>query len=471
MRKWRFFSHFPSIAAKSGRLRVVRLVLSCCLIVFASAARAQQPPLTKVSVQLKWLHQFQFAGIYAAIAKGYYAKAGLDVSLIEGGPEMDPVSTVMDGKAEFGIGNSTLLVDRARGLKLVVVAPFFQHSPFVIIAIRQPGFETVRDLPGHTLMVESHAAEDLAYVYSSGVAADQFTTVPHSGNALDLGTHGISAMTAYSTSEPFDLIQAGIPYQIWSPREIGIDFYGDTLFTTEDYAKSHPKTVRAFRDATIKGWQYALLHTNEMIELIVSKYNPSLNRRRLEFEAEEIKRLMLTDIVDIGYNSNTRWRHIADTFAKAGMMPADYPLEGFIFDSAEQPDLGWLYWALGILGGLALAAFVGSFLFSGSMTGSAGRLPRARRGRWNSFAPRRRLDSANAAKSRYLAMMSHEIRTPLTGIIGIVNLLREGPQTPGQREYLDLVDSKLRQFAPAPHAPARLARASRKAAPRSSSLP
>ncbi len=71
--------------------------------------------LEKVVLQLKWKHQFQFAGYYAAQEKGYYRQAGLEVSILEAGPSTDPVREVLDGRAHFGVSNSALILARARG--------------------------------------------------------------------------------------------------------------------------------------------------------------------------------------------------------------------------------------------------------------------------------------------------------------------------------------------------------------------
>ena len=79
------------------------------------------PASTAVSVQLKWFHQFQFAGFYAALEQGYFPQAGLNVTLIEGGPCIDPVDSVIDGAADFGIGNSTRLVDFNNGRPVVAI--------------------------------------------------------------------------------------------------------------------------------------------------------------------------------------------------------------------------------------------------------------------------------------------------------------------------------------------------------------
>src|SRR6266496_4269469 len=85
--------------------------------------------LEKATVQLKWLHHFQFAGYYAAVEKGFYREAGLDVTLVEGGPMVEVEKEVVNGKADFGVGTSALLLHRAHGYDLVVLGQIFQHSP------------------------------------------------------------------------------------------------------------------------------------------------------------------------------------------------------------------------------------------------------------------------------------------------------------------------------------------------------
>ena len=87
----------------------------------------------KVRLQLKWQHQFQFAGYYAALAQGYYQASGLDVEIIPCRPDEDAVQKVLQGKAEFGVGSTELLLLREQGAPLVVLAVIFQHSPLNVI--------------------------------------------------------------------------------------------------------------------------------------------------------------------------------------------------------------------------------------------------------------------------------------------------------------------------------------------------
>ncbi|MGB0670371.1 MAG: diguanylate cyclase [Rhodospirillales bacterium] len=320
------------------RLSPLTILIVALALLFAAlpwgseAAKPDGESLRKVRIHLKWSHQFQFAGYYAAIQQGYFTRAGLEVELIEGSPVETPVQTVTSGRAEFGIGNGSLIVARAEGAPVVAVAPVLQNTPFLIIARRDSAIRDVHDLEGRRLMVESQAHELLAYLTLEGVDLDKVEIVPHTGKPLDLATGYTDAMTAYVTTEPFELITNGIAYQEFLPRLAGINMYGDTLFTSEKLAKEDPALVIAVRDAVIKGWHYALDHPNDMIDLILGTYKPTLNPRLLEFEAETLRNLMAMDLVSIGYMNKERWHHIAEVFRKAGMVPQSFTLEGFLFD-------------------------------------------------------------------------------------------------------------------------------------------
>lgn len=337
--------------------------------VFASPAHAFSPEpeskLEKVRVQLKWTHQFQFAGLYAAIEQGYFRNAGLDVELIEGGPRINPTAVVVAGHAEFGIGSSSLLIDFNAGQPVVAVAAILQHSPFVILARLDPALRSVRDLEGRAMMGESHSDELTAYLRIAGVNMNKIRLVEHSGSVsslIDFGPDRVDAMTAYISTEPFQAARYSIPYQIFNPRDLNINFYGDTLFTSQQLARQQPQTVVAMRDALIAGWRYALTHQAEIVELILQKYQPDMNRSELNLEAQATYNLFQTDVVDIGYMSRERWQKIGETYAASGMMPEKFKLDGFLFLSENSLPV-WAYRALIwgsvviVMGGL-LAAYI-----------------------------------------------------------------------------------------------------------------
>ncbi len=331
-------------------------LLACCFLAsaltFSTAAIAddeqKNEKLTPVRVQLKWFHQFQFAGFYAAREKGYFQEAGLEVELIEGGPSIDPTQVVESGGAEFGVGNSTLIIDFNKGRPVVAVSAIFQRSPFVILARRDKGIVSVKDLQGRTLMGEIHAAELIAYLKLSGVDLTQINRVPHTGNIASLSSGqpgGIDAATAYVSVEPYDATGLNIPYQIFNPRDLDIDFYGDTLFTSRQFAVLHPDVVKKMRDALKRGWEYARLHPDEVIDIILSKYHVKRDRLALSFESQATLNLLGDGIVEIGYMSSSRWRHIGDVFVEAGELQPDYSMDGFLFEIDDGLPL-WVYQVL-----------------------------------------------------------------------------------------------------------------------------
>jgi len=324
----------------------------------ATPAGPPPPPLDHVTLQLKWRHQFQFAGYYAAIAQGYYRDAGLDVTLREASTAHDPTEEVIEGRAEFGVGNSDLLLFRQKGYPVVVLADIFQHSPLVLVARSASGATDLQALHDkHLMMVPSESAELFAYFKYEGVDPTKLHVQPQTFNIEDFISGKVDAMSAYSTDEPFLLRQRGVPFYSFVPRAGGIDFYGDCLFTTETQIKEHPARVRAFVQASLKGWDYALAHQTEIVDLILRDYDTEgKSREQLLFEAAQTAELMHPELIEVGHMNPGRWQHMADTYAEFGMLPHDFSLNGFLYNPNPKPDYTWLYWTLGGLSVVAVGA-------------------------------------------------------------------------------------------------------------------
>ncbi len=305
--------------------------------------------LDSVTLQLKWSHAFQFAGYYAAQEKGYYRDVGLDVSFLEAHPGDSPVQAVMEGKAEYGVASSSLLLARKAGAPVVVLASIFQHSALVLIAPQLRPSQGVHDLLGKRVMLDSQGDELLAYLKQEGIPPDRITRVEHSLNTQDLIDGKVDAMAAYITNEPYFLDRAGFSYQVYTPRSVGIDFYGDNLFTTEQELKLHPARAKAFREASLRGWNYAMDHPEEIVDLILAKYPNQNTRDYYLFEARQMVPMLRSDIIEIGYINPGRWRHIADTYADLDLLPHGFSLDGFLYQPDAERDLRWLYLAGSLL--------------------------------------------------------------------------------------------------------------------------
>lgn len=335
-----------------------RLSLSRGLCLGLLALLATLPALaqTPVTLQLRWLHQFQFAGYYAALHKGFYQEAGLDVTLKEGGPGISPLKEVLSGRAQFGIANAGLVSAFLNGKPVLMLAPIFQHSPSVLL-VRGSKADTPADLAdaGPVLLLGSDEDVELKAMFvNEGIPLErvQFTT---EGRHLDDLVQGrVVALNAYLSNEPFLLQQQGIPYRVLRPQTYGMDFYSDVLFSAQDMERQSPETVAAFRQASLRGWEYALAHPEEIIELILRRYNSQgKSREHLAFEAKVLKELITPELVQIGHSNPGRWQHIADTFARFGMNPDARNLESFFYTPDRPRDYGWIK-ALAVLLGLGV---------------------------------------------------------------------------------------------------------------------
>jgi diguanylate cyclase (GGDEF)-like protein/PAS domain S-box-containing protein len=312
--------------------------------------------LEQVTLQLNWKHQFQFAGYYAAIEKGYFREAGYEVTLVEAGASHDPIAAVLKGDARFGVGASELALHRARGEPVVALATILQHSPLVLIAGTQVA-NNVHALSGRRIMLMPHETELYAYLKREGIT--RYRAEQHSFDPADLISGKVDALSGYSTDEPFVLDKAAFKYAIFTPRSAGIDFYGDTLFTTENAINANRKGVRAFRAAVIKGWEYAMVHPEEIADLILERYSKRHAKDHLLFEAAEMQRLMQPELVEIGHMNEGRWQQIAQNYAELGMVSPNAKIAGLIYEDTPQKLPVWVLPLMAI--GVLVIIFVGFF--------------------------------------------------------------------------------------------------------------
>ena len=307
------------------------LLLLCLL---SPAALADKAPLQVIDFQLRWKHQFQFAGYYAAIAQGYYREEGLEVRLHQGAPGKTPVEEVLAGRAQYAESNSELLYERLNGKPLVALAAIFQHSPSVLLARADTGIRTVHDLLGKRVMLMNAQtdADFLTMFRREGMDAGRIQLQPSSYAIEDLASGKVDAFNSYLTNEPYFLQQQGIDYVVISPSTYGIDFYSDILFTSEAEVEEHPERVEAFRRATLRGWRYAMDNPEEIIELLLKQYQVPKSRAHLQFEAQVMRSLILPDLIEIGHMNPGRWQRMAEAFLEQNMVPDISRLEGFSYD-------------------------------------------------------------------------------------------------------------------------------------------
>ncbi len=310
--------------------------------------------LESVILQLKWKHQFQFAGYYAAKEKGFYKEAGLDVRIVEATPGIDPVQEVIAGHAQFGVGTSELLLNRYRGEPVVVLGVIFQHSPLGLVTLTESGIDNIHKLASRKVMIEPSSAELFAYFYHEGFTQKAFNLQYHSFDLNDFLSGKTDAMSVYVTDELYQLKQQGRSYNLFSPRMSSIDFYGDNFFTLESELEQHPQRVKAFREATLRGWRYAMQNSDEIVQMIYDRYSQRHSIEHLQFEAKAMRDLMRPELIDTGYMNIGRWEHIAQTYHEIGLLPENFDVATMLYfpnatNDLKQLKLKLYYAAAGLL--------------------------------------------------------------------------------------------------------------------------
>lgn len=304
-----------------------------------------------VTLQLRWMPQFQFAGYYVALAKGYYKDERLDVQILPGeGNRTQVMEEVLSGRADFGIGNSGLALAALQGDAVTVLADIFQRSASVLLV--KPGLEGSISTLGHrnlALRSLNDNPELYAVFQHFGLAPSQLPRLSTSKYDLDAFIRGdFDAINGYISNEPYTLKQKGVPYKVVDPMNYGINFYGDALFARSDFVSANGDLVQAFVRASLRGWKYALDHQDEAIAILQAGPAPNLSKDRLLFEASAIESLVMPDIIPLGNINQDRWERIADTFKSLGLasptavLPESFFISNWVDKSRRQKTLLWI---------------------------------------------------------------------------------------------------------------------------------
>ncbi|RLA76733.1 MAG: hypothetical protein DRG78_18510, partial [Epsilonproteobacteria bacterium] len=287
----------------------------------------------KVSVQLDWKHQFEYAGFYAAIEQGYYKDIALHVELREFHDDINPSDDVVQAKATFGVSSSSLILDKLQHKPVTLLASYFKQNALVLVTSAE--IKDIKELKNKKIMAAEYELDHTSLgvmLKENGLSKNDYTLVKHEFN-LDKFINGeVDAISIFLSNQTYELNKKNIHYDIFNPADYGIYSYDVELFTSVDFAKRNPKLVKEFVEATNKGWKYAFAHKKEIVDLIYDKYTKRKSKKSLLYEANETQKLFKTNIFKIGAVVPELVELNAIIYEKLGLVKKDSDLKSLLSD-------------------------------------------------------------------------------------------------------------------------------------------
>ena len=231
-------------------------------------------------MQADWYPQPEHGGFYTALAKGFYKEEGLDVTILAGGPFLSPYQQVATGGAQFGMGASDRILESvADGQPLVAVAATMQHDPQGIMVRKESPVQSFADLNGHTVAVQAGSTWFRYLVRRYEL--NNVREVPAMMSVANFIADPNYIQQAFATSEPFFARQSGVETRVLLISDAGFKPYR-VMFTTKDFLRQHPDTVRKFIRASLRGWR-EYLKDPSVANAAIAKLNPALSPHWMQF--------------------------------------------------------------------------------------------------------------------------------------------------------------------------------------------
>ncbi len=303
--------------------------------------------LTKVTIQLSWFDQFQFAGYYMAKEQGFYKDAGLDVEIIPFSFGLNIPKMVNDGYVDFAIGRENLILEKAKYPKIIALAAIFQATPLVLLTTKDSGIDTFKKFENKKLMRTKDDGSEVslkAMLSASKIDLKSITQVEHSHNIYDLIEKRVDIIFAYTSKAPYILQKEQIKYNIFYPKDYGFDMYSDFLITNIDKYNNDYNVVEKFKKASLKGWEYAYSNIEQSVDIIFEKYNTqNLSKDELIFEANELKKLSYLNNNKLGDIKQEKVQRIYDLYNVMGYINSEFKIDNFIGYDKKSKLEKWLY--------------------------------------------------------------------------------------------------------------------------------
>jgi NitT/TauT family transport system substrate-binding protein len=311
------------MASRSEALRG-RAILALVTAVLAVGIARDARGLDEVTVQLKWIHQAQFAGFYTAEVQGLYEEEGLSVTFLPGGVGIDIVDGVAHEAVHFGVvGADSILVERAQGVPIVALATTYRINPFVLVAFADSGIMSPYDFVGRTVALATgyETAQYSAMLHNLGIDPATIETVDYTydDGPFLRGEIDVTVSFAAGSLLPLREATAGRALNLIWPDDYGVHFYSDTIVTSDVLLVRNPDLVLRFLRATLAGHRYAIEHPVDAIDATM-RYAAIQDREMQQEMLEASIPLIHTGRGHLGWMDDDVWQGMYDVLQENGLL-------------------------------------------------------------------------------------------------------------------------------------------------------
>ena len=301
--------------------RVAFVLVASLYSLFANAQ------LAPVIMQLNWHAQADFGGYFAAKAEGIYEKHGLDVTIKQGGPQLNIHQLLAAGQVDFVMGTSVrTMVIRNQGVPIVAVGAFYQKDPVTIAVHSGSGVDRLADLKGKPISLPGIARLNYWPWLKATLGFGDEQIRPFDPSYRALAIDKAAASQGYLTEDGFTFSKLGITGKSLLLADYGWNPYSSTLDTTDKMVTEKPRVIAAFLKATAEGYRRYLADPAAANALIRS-FNPQMNQEQVDYAHSVMKTRGLIDPgngVKIGSMTDARWEQTFKLLSESGVVPATF---------------------------------------------------------------------------------------------------------------------------------------------------
>lgn len=312
----------------------IRLAAAAIVLLATACSQPQAGKSENGAVKIRfvtdWRAQAEQGGFYQALATGEYAKRGLDVSIIQGGPGVNVPQLLAAGSAEMGMGsNSFIALNLVReGVPIKVVAATLQKDPQVLMAHPGQGIDELADMRGRPIFL-SDASVTAFWVWLKAKYGFTDAQVRSYTNSAPFLADRRAIQQGYLTSEPYTIEKtAGMRPQVFLLADEGYPSYAGMVLASDAFIAANPDAVRAFVEATAAGWTSYLHGDPRPGDALIRRDNPEMTQDLLNQAREKMRQYGIVESGEaaggrIGAMSDARWAEFFKVASEQGVYPAD----------------------------------------------------------------------------------------------------------------------------------------------------